>query len=294
MHEDAFTVIIPAHNEGQVIERCLVTASADTVSSDVMQVIVAANGCTDNTAEIARQTGPAITVIEQEIGSKPLAMNAARSLARHPVILFLDADVQCSFQSLKAVARALREPGVMAASPSLRVDVSRSNRLVRSYYSVWMKLPYITDRLVGSGCFGLSQAALERLGEFPEIVGDDIYIRSIFSYEERRNVSEDDDGAPVSSTVSPPRTLGDQIRVEARRRTGNEQVDQLLAKNQQAINHRGGNGLGNVLNTRKLGASWFDIMTYLAAKSAVIFRVKYAALRGRKPKWERDFAAREA
>lgn len=294
MRENAFTVIIPAHNEAQVIERCLLTMEANSTPSDLMQVIVAANGCSDETAAIARRVAPSATVIEQKVGSKTLAMNAARALATNPVCIFLDADVKCSHRSLRAVARILGEPGVMAASPSIRIDLSRSNALVKSYYKVWMRLPYITDRLVGSGCFGLSQAAMERLGSFPEIIGDDILVRSVFSYEERRNLHEDSDGSPVFFEVSPPRVLRDQVRVETRRRIGNEQVDQLLANHNKSANNRGNNSISDILNTRKMGASWLDIAVYIAAKFAIILKVKYSSALGTTPRWERDLAAREA
>ena len=63
MHEQPFTVIIPAHNEAQVIERCLLAMSADTVAPQDMQVIVAANGCSDNTAQLARRVAPQAIVI---------------------------------------------------------------------------------------------------------------------------------------------------------------------------------------------------------------------------------------
>ena len=220
-------------------------------------------------------------------------MNKALTLATHSTCIFLDADVQCSFSSLAAVAKALNEPGVMAASPALRLDLAKSDALVKSYYKVWMNLPYITDRLVGSGCFGLSKVALERLGDFPEIIGDDIFIRSLFSYEERRNIVEDASGQPVFFEVSPPRVLSDQIRVEKRRRIGNNQVDQLLANQDGRPNHRGGNSMSDILNTRKRGASWFDIATYLGTKAAVILKAQYASVRGQGSTWERDIAARE-
>ena len=294
MPETAFTVIIPAHNEGQVIERCLRAIEADAPASHAMQIIVAANGCTDDTAEIARRTTPDALVIVQEVGSKPLAMNAARALARAPICIFLDADVQCSYRSLLALARVLEEPGVMAASPSIRLDLSRSNALVKSYYKVWMNLPYITDRLVGSGCFGLSPTASEQIGDFPELIGDDILVRSVFSYDERRNVSEDGDGNPVFFEVSPPRNLRDQVRVEVRRRIGNQQIDTMLSNDPDATNHRGGHGIQDILRTRQAGASLYDIGVYIAAKVAVIIRAKYSAMRGQKPQWERDLAAREA
>ena len=47
-------VIIPAHNEASVIGRALFPL-APLAAGDHVQVIVACNGCTDNTAELARR-----------------------------------------------------------------------------------------------------------------------------------------------------------------------------------------------------------------------------------------------
>jgi len=141
MRTCAFTVIIPAHNEAAVIARCLMAILADAPEPSAMKIIVAANGCRDKTADIARKTAPNALVIELPEGSKSKAMNAAKALADHPTCVFLDADVLCSYPSLAALALTLDQPGVMAASPALRMDLSRSSALVRAYYQVWLRLP---------------------------------------------------------------------------------------------------------------------------------------------------------
>ncbi|MEM7703259.1 MAG: glycosyltransferase family 2 protein [Pseudomonadota bacterium] len=294
MRDVAFTVIIPAHNEAKVIERCLRGVLANAPAEADFEVIVAANGCSDDTAARARNAAPQATVFELPEGSKPTAMNSAKALAKHPICLFLDADVQCSFASLSAVARALMDPGVMAASPSLRMDLSQSSALVCAYYRVWLGLPYATDRLVGSGCFGLSRAALETIGDFPEIIGDDIWIRAQFDRSQRRSIGKDEKGKPVFFLVSPPRTLGDQIRVESRRRIGNRQADAAIAGQVDKTNQRGAHSANDLLGARAKGASWFDLGVYCATKLAVMGRVKWSVWTGSQHRWERDLAAREA
>src|SRR5580658_5015807 len=56
------TVVIPAHNEGRVIRRLLepLIKGADPGEMDI---IVVANGCTDDTAEAAASFGPAVRVL---------------------------------------------------------------------------------------------------------------------------------------------------------------------------------------------------------------------------------------
>lgn len=284
----AFSVIIPAHNEAAVIGRCLETLLRDAPEDAMPEIIVAANGCKDETVAIAKRLAPSATVLDLPAGSKVIAMNAANALAAVSPRFFLDADVQCSYAALVATAEVLRQPGIMAASPALEMDLSRSDFWVRAYYRVWLTQPYVTDRLVGSGVFGLSAEGLERIGEIPEIIGDDIWVHTRFSYDERRNASEDADGKPVSFTVSPPRKLWDQIRVEARRRIGNEQVRTLHPSPHYARLNRAGNFRTALTN----GASVFDIAIYLAIKVAVLAQVRLNKVRGKENVWVRDIGAR--
>ena len=53
------SVVIPAHNEGAYIGKCLtcVQKAAERIKPQEVEVIVVANRCTDRTAEIARSFG---------------------------------------------------------------------------------------------------------------------------------------------------------------------------------------------------------------------------------------------
>ncbi len=286
----AFTIIIPAHNEEAVIARCLNTLLADAPeNASRAQIIIAANGCSDQTVALAKESAPEALLLDIAEGSKTKAMNAAGAKALHHPRIYLDADVQVSYASLAALAKVLREPGVMAASPAIRMDLSRSNWLVRAYYRVWLTQPYVQRAMVGSGCFGISHEGYEAIGDFPPITGDDIWVHSRFTEAERRNVSEDEDGNPVFFTVSPPRRAIDQIRVETRRRLGNEEVLSL----HPSPHHRGSNQAGDLKTALNNGASHLDIVIYLSIKAIARLRGRWTKWRGRKIAWERDLAARE-
>jgi glycosyltransferase involved in cell wall biosynthesis len=285
----AFSVIIPAHNEAAVIGRCLEALLRDAPADALPEIIVAANGCKDDTVAIARRIAPFATLLDLPPGSKVIAMNAANRIATVAPRFFLDADVQCSYAALAATAEALRQPGVLAASPAIDMDLSRSDMWVRAYYRVWMTQPYVTDRLVGSGLFGLSAQGLERMGEIPPTFADDTWVRTRFSYDERRNVAADSAGNPVHFTVSPPRTLRDQIKIEARRRIGSEQVLALYPSPHNTRINRP-RDLGNAL---KNGASLIDVGIYLAMKTAALVQYKWNQKRGKAPVWVRDIGARE-
>lgn len=285
----SFSVIIPAHNEEAVIERCLQTALQGAPEGHRMQLIVAANGCDDRTVALAQRTAPGAMVLDLPQGSKTLAMNEAARYALGFPRIYLDADVQCEYAALAALAVELTTPGVMAASPALKIDLSRSNWLVRAYYRVWLTQPYVTRAMVGSGCFGISRAGFEKIGDFPAITGDDIWVHSRFSEHERRNVTQDTNGRPVEFLVSPPRKIIDQIRVETRRRLGNEQVLQLYP----APHFAGSNSAGDLRLARKNGASLLDVAIYLTVKIITRIRAGWAKRRNQTIVWERDLAARK-
>jgi len=143
--------------------------------------------------------------------------------------------------------------------------------------------------MVGSGCFGLSQAGYDAIGDFPPITGDDIWVHSRFLPDQRRNVIEDKDGTPVFFTVSPPRRAIDQIRVETRRRLGNEEVLRLYP----SPHFSGSNQAGDLRTALENGASVFDLAVYLGIKAIARLRARWAKRRGGKIVWERDLAARE-
>lgn len=284
-----FSVVIPAHNEEAVIGRCLETLLADAPKDNPPELIIAANGCKDRTVEIAHELAPFATVLDLPPGSKVIAMNEANTLAQHAPRFFLDADLRCSYAALKATSDALRQPGVMAASPALEMDLSRSDFWVRAYYRVWLTQPYVTDRLVGSGVFGLSAEGLERIGEIPPTFADDTWVRTRFSYDERRNVGKDAEGNRVHFTVSPPRTLRDQIKIEARRRIGSEQVQVLYPSPHNTRINRASD-LGAALRG---GASLLDVAIYLGMKAAALAQYRWNRMRGKNPVWVRDINARQ-
>lgn len=284
-----FTVIIPAHNEEAVIARCLKNIF-DQAPPGALQVIVAANGCTDRTVEIAREAAPEALVLDLPVGSKTAAINAANLRAGHFPRIYVDADVECGYHTLVALAEALAEPGVMTAAPAIRMDLSRCNFLMKAYYRAWSLQPYARAGKGGAGCYGLSAAALAAVGEFPPIIGDDIWIHTRFPDEQKRYLAKDRHGQPVFSVVYPPRTAREQVRVEARRQNGNAEVKRLYPSPYFANANNGG-GLSTALRS---GAAPLDLLIFFAIKFAARTLARWNRQRGRGSTWTRDLSTREA
>ena len=284
-----FTLIIPAHNEEAVIARCLATAMNGAPAADSFEIIVAANGCEDRTTEIARKVAPHAVVLDLPTGSKTGAINAANRIASHYPRIVLDADVECDYNSLAAVACVLRQPGVMTAAPAIRLNKEHCNFFVKSYYSAWIRQPYAKAGKGGAGCYGFSQGALESIGEFPPIIGDDIWIHTRFPDDSKRLVENDARGRHVYSIVRPPRTLRQQVKVEARRMEGNGEVRRdYPSPYLQVAKQRGG-----LIGSLQSGTAPIDLAIFLTAKMLVRIETRRRRIFGGVSDWTRDLSSRE-
>ena len=74
------TVVIPAYNEAQGIERTLRAVLAQEIAN--LTVIVVPNACVDDTAARARTVEPRVIVVETATPGKPEAMNHAEEPLR--------------------------------------------------------------------------------------------------------------------------------------------------------------------------------------------------------------------
>ena len=75
------TVIVPAHNESRVIGRLLGRLAPGTGHGE-LDIIVVANGCTDDTAEVAGAFGHPVRVLNMPVPSKRAALKAGDEAAK--------------------------------------------------------------------------------------------------------------------------------------------------------------------------------------------------------------------
>ncbi|MCA9001401.1 MAG: glycosyltransferase, partial [Planctomycetes bacterium] len=158
-------LILPAHNEAGVLAHNLKVLLKD-LRPDV-QVLVACNGCSDNTAGIARTFEPRVRVLDLERPSKVGALNAADGELEGFPRIYLDADVEISGDSMNRVVEVL-EAGAVAAEPIPVLDTHGASPWVRAYYAVWQALHGRKPGSVGSGLYGLSEEGRGRFGAFPQ------------------------------------------------------------------------------------------------------------------------------
>src|SRR5215203_5420465 len=85
------SIIIPAHNEATVVARTLASIVANRFDQP-LQIIVVANGCTDETAQVVRQFSDNVELVETPVGSKTHALNLGDRVAKYDLRAYLDAD----------------------------------------------------------------------------------------------------------------------------------------------------------------------------------------------------------
>src|SRR5690349_9636898 len=137
------SIVIPAHNEASVIARTLNSILANQLDRP-LQVIVVANGCTDDTAGVVRGGfGDRVELIDTPVGNKANALNLGDRAAKYDLRAYLDADIELSDNALQSVVDAFKDPTVRLAMPRAKHTFRGKNPFLAGYYSLWRSLPYV-------------------------------------------------------------------------------------------------------------------------------------------------------
>ena len=84
----SISIVIPTHNSGRTLRRCLESLGAQT--SPCAEILVVDRFSNDKTTQIAEQFGASIL---QTVESRTVARNTGLSRTSSPVVLFLDSDM---------------------------------------------------------------------------------------------------------------------------------------------------------------------------------------------------------
>ncbi|WP_344046544.1 glycosyltransferase [Nocardioides panacihumi] len=211
------SVVIPAHNEARCLRGNLVKLLAG-LPDGALDVLVVCNGCTDDTASVARSV-PGVRVLEIPEPSKARAVEVGNLATSIFPRIHLDADVTLGGADVVRLIDALREDGVHAVAPERVVPTGESSWPVRAFYRVWQALPQVRDGLFGRGVVALSEAGQARVDALPAMMSDDLAMSEAFAEADRRIVPR------AVVVVHPPRTVADLVRRRIRVATGNAQYD---------------------------------------------------------------------
>ncbi|MCW4384765.1 glycosyltransferase [Salinibacterium sp. SYSU T00001] len=281
-------MIVPAHDEAGVIGRSLRRMLEG--APEGLEVIVAANGCSDDTAEVCRATAPEVTVLELETSSKIAALNAADAAASRFPRAYVDADVEVSGEALAALAALLDRPGgPLVASPRMVLDLEGASVFVKMYYRIWERTAFRTQGHVGSGLYALSREGRARFGVFPSVVADDRYVQQLFSLDERATLHDH------HFVVRPPRTLHALIARGGRIAAGNQELARLgLATRPEGQNDTAEqSGVRSVLPQLPTRPTlWLPFVVYCVTQLATRIVAERKLRRGQLHHWDRDETSR--
>lgn len=220
-------VIIPANNEERYLGACLAALMAQDEAAGRLQVIVAANACTDRTEEIVQSLVPHAEARGWDLicdshprPGKAEALNRADRLVRAPNCIYLDADIVCDPDMFGKLRAALARTEPTYATGRLVVAPART-WVTRAYGRLWSTLPFVTGGATGAGLFAVNAEARRRWGVFPPIIADDTFVRLSFAPSERVEVTS-------SYTWPMVEGLRNLIRVRRRQDAGVEEVYRMF------------------------------------------------------------------
>jgi glycosyltransferase involved in cell wall biosynthesis len=277
------SIVVPAHNESSVIARTL-SAMIDGSGSGEIDVVVVCNGCTDDTANIARRFGPTVRVIESDVASKTHALNLGDQIARVFPRIYADADIVITVDAIRALATRLERGDVLAVAPTPSINVTGCSWLVREYFGVRARLPSFREGIGGSGVYALSEAGRGRFGEFPNVTADDAYVRVQFKPEERETL------AFAMSTVFAPRTIRQLIAVRTRAYYG---TFELVRRLPELWINKGADNNQTLIRFLRNPRLWLGLLIYcyvsIFARSCARVRLRVGTF-----VWQRDDTSRSA
>jgi glycosyltransferase involved in cell wall biosynthesis len=269
-------VIIPAHDESAVIARTL-RSLAPLGAVPGVEIVVACNGCHDDTAEIARGFA-GVRVVETDRPSKTGAMNLADDVATAWPRLYLDADIEIAPDAVLAVFDQLAEAGVLAARAPFVYDTSGATLPVRAYYRARSRIP-APVRLWGAGNYAVGEEGHRRFGAFADVTADDNWFDEQFEPGEKRVA------ATRPAWVRTPRDTAALLAVLTRQRRG-----AVEAGVPSRARSRGAALIASIRGPR----SAVDVGCYVALSLVGRVRAQRLRRRGGAVAWERDASSRAA
>ncbi|HET7418605.1 MAG TPA: glycosyltransferase family 2 protein, partial [Solirubrobacterales bacterium] len=142
------SLIVPAYDEEEVIAAKVANALALDYPRDHLQVIVASDGSSDRTAELARAAGASL-VLELPPGGKVAALNAAAEQAAGDVLAFSDANSVWSRDALRRLVAPFADPGVGYVCGQVRFLDPEGNNLEGLYWRYEMAVREAESALAG-------------------------------------------------------------------------------------------------------------------------------------------------
>jgi len=157
------SLVIPAYNEAQLLPRLLdsIDVARGHFAGEV-EVIVADNGSTDDTAAIARTRGCVVATVAKRMIAA--ARNGGAAVATAPVLCFVDADMQIHPDTFTAIATAMADSRFIGGATG--VTMERWSAGIALTYAAILPLVWLTN--MDSGVVFMRRADFAATGGYPE------------------------------------------------------------------------------------------------------------------------------
>jgi glycosyltransferase involved in cell wall biosynthesis len=160
------SLVIPAYNEAQYLPRLLNTIDVARAryrgGADAIEVIVADNASTDDTAAIAAARGCRVaSITKRMIGA---SRNGGAAIATAPILCFVDADMQIHPDTFNAIATALANRRIVGGAS--RVTMERWSVGIAYAYASLVPLAWATG--FDTGVVFCRRADFESVGGYDE------------------------------------------------------------------------------------------------------------------------------
>ena len=151
------TVVVPAFNERDTIAATVRSLAASTHPG--VEVLVVDDESSDGTADVVRRLDlPSVRVVQVPAGGKAAALNAGLALARHPIVVMVDADTVVPPDAIGRLVQPFADPSVGAVAGNVKVG----NR--RGLIGRWQHIEYVIG-------FNLDRRLYDALGCMPTVPG---------------------------------------------------------------------------------------------------------------------------
>lgn len=223
------SVIIPIHNGCRFVEEKLESVFALNYPRDLLEVIVVADGCTDETEFLVQrrllvQHGAPLRLISIPHSGKPAALNAGVSCASGEILVMTDVRQQLHPESLRTMAACFEdsEVGVVSGELVLRDGTCQDEADIRLYwkYESWIreKLSEIDSMFGATGPFYAIRRSL--FVPLPDdILLDDVYLPMMVFLRGYRLIVE-----PAARATDYPMTSKREFGRKVRTLGGNYQL----------------------------------------------------------------------
>ena len=216
------TLIIPAHNEESILQAKLENALSLNFTAGDLEIIVASDGSSDRTVEIAHgfeDRGVRVLAFASRRG-KASVVNDAIEHARGDVVCLCDANVMFEPDALEKMVARLGDPKIGAVTGEVRIASHESNfgQGESSYYSLERRLQIAESRIgslmgVDGGMYVIRKELFRSLP--PDTILDDFVISMQVIQQGYRVVYEPSAIAHENGTPTATQEWRRRVRVAA-------------------------------------------------------------------------------